>query len=67
MTYVKEGTLRALQFPGLTFQSLIHFEFIFVYGVRRCSSFNFFHVAAEDAMALHSNTCLENPVDGAAW
>ena len=24
---------------GLTFKSLIHFEFIFVYGVRRCSGF----------------------------
>ena len=22
--------------PGLTFSSLIHFEFIFVYGVRKC-------------------------------
>ena len=24
---------------GLTFRSLIHFEFIFVYGVRKCSNF----------------------------
>ena len=24
---------------GLIFRSLIHFEFIFVYGVRKCSSF----------------------------
>ena len=24
---------------GLTFRFLIHFEFIFVYGVRKCSSF----------------------------
>ena len=24
---------------GLTFRSLIHFEFIFVYGVRKCFSF----------------------------
>ena len=24
---------------GLTFKSLIHFEFIFVYGVRKCSNF----------------------------
>ena len=24
---------------GLTFRSLIHFEFIFVYGVTKCSSF----------------------------
>ena len=26
---------------GLTFRSLIHFEFIFVYGVRKCSNFTF--------------------------
>ena len=24
---------------GFTFRSLIHFEFIFVYGIRKCSSF----------------------------
>ena len=24
---------------GLTFRSLLHFEFMFVYGVRKCSSF----------------------------
>ena len=24
---------------GLTFRPLIHFEFIFVYGVRKCSNF----------------------------
>ena len=28
---------------GLTFRSLIHFEFIFVYGVRQCSS-SFFYM-----------------------
>ena len=27
---------------GLTFRSLIHFEFIFVYGVRKCSQFHSF-------------------------
>ena len=26
---------------GLTFRSLIHFEFIFVYGVRKCSFHSF--------------------------
>ena len=30
--------------PGLTFKSLIHFEFILVYGVRKWSSFNFLHI-----------------------
>ena len=29
---------------GLTFRSLIHFEFIFVHGVRKCSSFILLHV-----------------------
>ena len=24
---------------GLTFRSLVHFEFIFVYGVKKCSNF----------------------------
>ena len=30
---------RGLIISGLTFRSLIHFEFIFVYGVRKCSYF----------------------------
>ena len=29
----------SLVVSGLTLRSLIHFEFIFVYGVRKCSSF----------------------------
>ena len=32
---------------GLTFRSLIHFEFIFVYGVRECSYFIILHVAVQ--------------------
>ena len=32
---------------GLTFRSLIHFEFIFVYGVRKCSNLSFLHVAVQ--------------------
>ena len=32
---------------GLTFRSLINFEFIFVYGVRRCSNFIHLHVAVQ--------------------
>ena len=31
---------------GLTFRSLIHFEFVFVYGVRKCSNFFVLHVVA---------------------
>ena len=32
---------------SLTFRSLIHFEFIFVYGVRECSNFICLHVAVQ--------------------
>ena len=32
---------------GLTFRSLIHFEFILVYGVRECSNFILLHVAVQ--------------------
>ena len=34
-------------FSGLTFRFLIHFEFIFVYGVRKCSNFILLHVASQ--------------------
>ena len=34
---------------GLTFRSLIHFEFIFVYGVKKCSNFILLHVALENS------------------
>ena len=34
---------------GLTFRSLIHFEFIYVYGVRNCSNFILLHVAVQFA------------------
>ena len=39
MIYVREFSSRSFIVSGLTFRSLIHFEFIFVYGVRKCSSF----------------------------
>ena len=32
---------------GLTFRSLIHFEFIFVYGIRKCSDFLLWLVAVQ--------------------
>ena len=32
---------------GLTFRSLIHFEFIFVYAVKKCSKFILLHVAIQ--------------------
>ena len=33
---------KSLIVSGLTLRSLIHFEFIFVYGVRECSNFIFY-------------------------
>ena len=43
MIYVRENfamfSSRSFIVSGLTLRSLIHFEFIFVYGVRKCSSF----------------------------
>ena len=41
---------------GLKFRSLIHFEFIFVYGVKKCS--------ATAAKSLQSCPTLCNPIDG---
>ena len=38
---------RSFIVSGLTFKSLIHFEFIVVYGVRRYSSFILVHVAVQ--------------------
>ena len=35
---------------GLTLRSLIHFEFIFVYGVRKCSSFILLQVVDQFSM-----------------
>ena len=35
---------RSFIVSGLTFSSLIHFEFIFVYGVRKCSCFTLLQV-----------------------
>ena len=38
---------RSFMVSGLKFRSLIHFEFIFVYGVRKCSNFILLHVAVQ--------------------
>ena len=37
---------------GLTFRSLIHFEFIFLYGVRKHSNFNLLHIAVQFSQHL---------------
>ena len=49
---MSESVLPMLSFKsfigsGLTFRSLIYFEFIFVYGVRKCSSFILLHVVEQ--------------------
>ena len=38
---------KSLIVSGLKFRSLIHFEFIYVYGVRECSNFILLHVAVQ--------------------
>ena len=38
---------KSLIVSDLTFRSLNHFEFIFVYGVRECSNFILLHVAVQ--------------------
>ena len=43
---------------GLTFRSLTHFEFIFVYGARKCSA------AAAAVKSLQSCPTLFDPIDG---
>ena len=48
---------RSFIVSGLTFRSLIHFEFIFVNGVRKCS-------AAAAAKSLQSCPTLCDPKDG---
>ena len=49
MIYVGECSacfpLKSFIVSGLIFRSLIHFEIIFVYGVRKCSSFILLHIA----------------------
>ena len=40
-------TSKSFQVSSLTFRSLIHFEFIFVSGVRKCSNFILLHVAVK--------------------
>ena len=48
---------RSFIVSGLTFRSLIHFEFIFVYGIRKCSNFILLHVAIQ-----FSSTTVEEAV-----
>ena len=52
MIYVRESVLpmfssKSFIVSGLTFRSLIHFEFIFIYGIKKCSNFIILHVAVQ--------------------
>ena len=38
---------KSVNVSGLAFKSLIHFEFIFVYGVRNYSNFILLHIAVQ--------------------
>ena len=38
---------RSFIVPILTFRPLVHFEFVFVYGVRKCSNFILLHVVVQ--------------------
>ena len=38
---------RSFIVSGLTFRSLTHFEFIFAYGISKCSNFILLHVAVQ--------------------
>ena len=47
LIFISKGVLpvfssRSFIVSGLIFRSLIHFEFIFVYGVRECPNFIFY-------------------------
>ena len=44
---------RSFIVSGLMFKSLIHFEFIFVYGIRKCSNFTLLQVVDQFSQ-LHS-------------
>ena len=47
MIYVREFFSRRLVVSGLMFISLIHFEFIFVYGVSECYNFVLLQAAVQ--------------------
>ena len=51
MIYVKEHlpvfSSKSFVVSGLTLRSLIHFEFIFVYGVRKCSNYIILHATVQ--------------------
>ena len=49
---------RSFMVLGLTFKSLLYFEFIFVHGMRDCSSLILLHVAVKFSQHIYSRECL---------
>ena len=49
---------RSFMISGLTFRSLIHYEFIFLYGVRKCSNYILLHVAVQFPSTAYWTDCL---------
>ena len=61
LTYVIECSMfssKRFIVSGLTCRSLIHFEFIFVYGIRKCSNFILLHVAVWFSHTIYWRGCL---------
>ena len=60
VVYVKECSVtffsKSFIVSGLTFRSLIHFEFIFVYGVKECLNLIFFNIQL--ASTIYCRDCL---------
>ena len=52
---------RSFMVSGLMFGSLIHFEFIFVYGVKKCSSFILLQVFDQFSLAISCLTTSNLP------
>ena len=48
-------SFRSFIVSGFTFRSFIHFEFIFLYGVRKCSSFILLQVVDQKNMECFTN------------
>ena len=66
---------RSFRVSGLTFRSLIHFDFIFVYGVRKCCSFILLqmvdqfsqHHLLKRSSFLHLASFVKNKVSIGVW